>query len=398
MTREGNTPSTHTKRDDGLDPLAQHRRDIEALDRRILHLVRERLDLARMIGRLKCEHGVPLRNFRVEAQVHARLADAARDLGIDPAIGSDLAHLLISRSVEEQASLMDTVYAGGQLTTLVFGGKGGMGSWMVRFLNSQGHRVEVRDPARGACPVPEVGDLATAANADLIVLATPMDVTGRVLEELATLGSRAIVAEMCSLKAHLEPTFVRVRSAGLRVVSFHPLFGPEQRTLSGRTIVFCTDGDPEDVAFVRGLFSETSARLVEMSAAEHDRRMAVVLGLTHLSNLVFARALAHSGVAAADLIRVAGVTFDRQLATTREVTEENSDLYFQIQDLNPSTPDTACWLTTALTELMTAIRNHDATAFSTLMHACREQLAGASRRVTAGAPSAPGCGAGSPAP
>ena len=37
--------------------LEQHRRDIEALDRRILHLVCERLELARQIGELKRKVG-----------------------------------------------------------------------------------------------------------------------------------------------------------------------------------------------------------------------------------------------------------------------------------------------------------------------------------------------------
>ena len=41
--------------------LEQHRRDIEALDRRILHLVCERLELARQIGALKQAAGIPLR-------------------------------------------------------------------------------------------------------------------------------------------------------------------------------------------------------------------------------------------------------------------------------------------------------------------------------------------------
>ena len=84
---------------------------------------------------------------------------------------------------------------------------------------------------------------------------------------------------------------------------------------------------------MRGLFAETSARLVEMSAEEHDRRMGLVLGLTHLSNFVFARALSHSKLSAADLDEVAGVTFTKQLVTTREVTAENPGLYFEIQAL-----------------------------------------------------------------
>ena len=139
--------------------LEQHRRDIETLDRRVLHLVRERLDLARQIGELKRSCGVPLRNFQVEAQVHRRFEDACEDLGLDPRLGHDLALFLIERAVEEQAALMDSDYRGDQLRTLVVGGKGGMGSWIARFLAGQGHRVSILDPASSESPFLEIEDL-----------------------------------------------------------------------------------------------------------------------------------------------------------------------------------------------------------------------------------------------
>jgi chorismate mutase len=65
---------------DDRDPLTEqldrNRRDIEALDRRILHLVRERLEVASEIGDLKQRLGIPLRNFRVEASVLERFSEA----------------------------------------------------------------------------------------------------------------------------------------------------------------------------------------------------------------------------------------------------------------------------------------------------------------------------------
>jgi chorismate mutase/prephenate dehydrogenase len=363
--------------------LDQHRRDIEALDRRILHLVCERLELARQIGELKRASGIPLRNFKVEAEVYKRFADASSLLGLDEVLGRDLATFLIRKAVEEQAAHLDTVYQGDALRTLVVGGKGGMGRWIGRFLQGQGHRVMIHDPAPGD------GDFDTttleegAADADLIVLAVPMSACAEVLEELAGLQVGGVVAEMCSLKGHLRELADRLRGEGLRLVSFHPLFGPDVRMLSGRTIVFCDEARPEDLAVVRGLFAETSARLVEMSITEHDRRMGLVLGLTHLSNLVFARALSHSKLTAADLDEVAGVTFTKQLGTTREVTGENPGLYFEIQVLNEATPETGRWLRQALDEWLAAVESGNAAVFERLMADCHGYLGAAEDRSPA---------------
>jgi prephenate dehydrogenase/chorismate mutase len=358
--------------------LEQHRRDIEALDRRILHLICERLELARQIGELKQETGIPLRNFKVEAEVYQRFSEASRLLGLDAGLGRDLATFLIRKAVEEQAVQRDTVYQGNALRALVIGGKGGMGRWIARLLRGQGHRVTIHDPDPAQTDFREVADLSAAApQADLIIIAVPMSVCSEVLEELARQHVTGVVAEMCSLKGHLQPQMERLREDGLRLVSFHPLFGPDVRMLSGRTIIFCDEAHNKDLEVVRGLFVETSARLVEMSIDEHDRRMGLVLGLTHLANLVFARALSHSSVGAAELSEVAGVTFTKQLGTTREVTGENPGLYFEIQALNHLTPETGKWLRQALDEWLAAIESDDEGTFTTLMRECHGFLDGA---------------------
>jgi chorismate mutase/prephenate dehydrogenase len=261
---------------------------------------------------------------------------------------------------------------------VVVGGKGGMGRWTARFLRGQGHRVTIYDPAPSASEFTETDDLAAAVDADLIVIAVPMSACAEVLEELSALGVTGVVAEMCSLKGHLLPLIEKLRADGLRLVSFHPLFGPDVRMLSGRTIVFCNEGRGEDLEVVRGLFNETSACLVDMSADEHDRRMGLVLGLTHLANLVFARALSHASVGASKLAEVAGVTFTKQLATTREVAAENPGLYFEIQTLNRRTPETGKWLRQALDEWLAAVESEDENAFTTLMQECHGFLDGAS--------------------
>ena len=373
MNDKHNTPH------DGPDAgslLDQHRRDIEALDRRILHLVCERVAVARQVGDLKNELGVPLRNFKVERQVYDRFEQASGFLGLEPSLGRDLARFLIEKAVEEQATMRDVLYQGGALDTLVVGGKGGMGRWIGRLMRGQGHRVRVFDPAPGDVPFTEVESLEAARDADLVMVAVPMSVCAGVLEELAGFEPTAVVAEMCSFKSHLKPTIDRLRSGGLRLVSFHPVFSPDVRMLSDRTIVFCTDGAREDINVVREFFEETSARLVEMEIAEHDRCMALVLGMTHLSNLVFARALDRSGVEAHGLAEVAGVTFQKQMKSAGELVGENPTLNYEIQAFNGLTPEISGWLRDSVDEWAEAVAAEDPSNFTELMDQCRRTLGG----------------------
>jgi chorismate mutase/prephenate dehydrogenase len=353
--------------------LERHRRDIETLDRRILHLVRERLDLARAVGEIKARAAIPLRDFGVEAEVHKRFREEGQRLGLDTSLTHDLARFLIDRAVEHQAVQRDAAYAGDALDSVVIGGKGGMGGWFARLLAGQGHRVRVQDPAPGPSDFTEATD-SDAAVADLVLVAVPMSACAEVLERLALSRPRGVVAEICSLKGHLGPTLSRLRDHGMRLVSLHPMFGPAARTLEGRTIVICDDAAAADVAVVTRLFEETSARLVSLDPVEHDRRMALVLGLTHLVNLAYARALALAGAGPRALHEVAGVTFSRQLATTREVASESPDLYYEIQALNAHTAEAAASLREALGDWLGALAAGDRPRFVSMMLQARDVL------------------------
>jgi chorismate mutase/prephenate dehydrogenase len=194
-----------------------------------------------------------------------------------------------------------------------------------------------------------------------------------VLERIAAVSPRGVVAEMCSLKGHLAGLAEKLRSGGMRLVSFHPMFGPDVRMLSGRTVVFCTEARDEDLALVRRLFERTSARLVDMDITEHDRRMGLVLGLTHLTNLVFARALERSGVSAQSTAEVAGVTYHKQIVTTQEVTAENPQLYFEIQALNQAGGEMGQLLRDSLDEWLAATRG-GSEAFATVMEDCQRHF------------------------
>lgn len=372
----GKSYPTRTPGRNATRALASQRRAIEALDERILKLVARRLDVAESIGRAKCEHGIPLRNFEVEAQVQARLEDLALGHGLERVLGRDLALFLIEHSLQTQSALIERVYSGDRLQALVVGGMGGMGRWVARFLNGQGHGVTVLDPAPGECPFPRAERLATGlAGADLVMIAVPMSACGPILKEIADLRPRGVIAEMCSFKTHLAPSFEALKASGVRFASFHPLFGPGVSMLTGKNIVFCTEGDTEATALVKGLFAATSAALVDMSASEHDRRMALVLGMTHLCNIGLARALSKSGTSFGELSQAAGVTFHKQVGTTREVASENPALYFEIQALNPSTRDTVRWLTDSLAEILRAVEARDEEGFEAIMNEGRRYFA-----------------------
>ena len=317
------------------DELETLRDEIRALDRQLVEVTARRLELARRVGDVKRDRGLPIRNYVVEAEAIKLARDLAEKLGVRPDSAEEMLKLEIRESlrVQEQDRAAKTRAASTGARALVIGGAGNMGRWFVEFLESKGYDVAVSDPRGGS-----VKDVASEAQrADLVIVATPPSATASVLSSLK--GARGIVMDIASLKAPHAEALRALAASGTRATSLHPMWGPKADLLAGRNVVVCDCGSAEANAAGRALFADTAANIVELPLGEHDRFMGLVLGLPHAVSLLFAHALAEQPLALDDVTHLGGPTFQKQVAVAREVASENKDLYYEIQKLNPHTPD-----------------------------------------------------------
>jgi chorismate mutase/prephenate dehydrogenase len=362
-----------------MDELEALRRRIRNLDAAMLALAAERMELARDVGQAKHAAGVPLRDFEVEKRVLERAAGTAAELGMAPELARALMRALIDESCRVQEVARSEAYSGAAETILVVGGRGQMGRWFARFFASQGHRVRVCDRVADDGEFPDAPTLESGLEgATLALVAVPLEGVAESLDAIAAAaplaGFRGTVCDIASLKGHLAPAVGRARAAGLAVTSIHPMFGPSARTLADRVICLCDCGVPAATEHVASLFRDTAAALVPLSFESHDRIAAYVLGLSHVLNLAFARALAASGLSLAELSAVGSSTFQAQLATTASVAGDNPDLYYAIQKLNAATPRVHADLARAFEDLRTAVARGDREGFTGAMGAARRWL------------------------
>lgn len=352
------------------------RSELAAVDRSIIELVARRQRMVREVGRAKQSAGRPIRDFAQEREVVERARAAAEELGVSPDVATALVQELIAYALTDQErQRVEAHGGGGGRRALVIGGAGRMGRWFVRFLASQGYDVEVADPAGPVAGHPHLADWRESElDHDLIVLATELRVTAAILDGLVARRPAGVVLDIGSLKGPLAAGLRRLAEAGVRVTSLHPMFGPDTEMLSGRHVILVDAGVPEANRVARELFTSTMAELVEMSAADHDRCIAYVLGLSHALNIAFFTALAGSGEAARRLARLSSTTFDRQLEVAEAVARENPRLYFEIQRLNEFGGDALTALGAAVERLRDAVARGDEPGFVSLMEGGRSYL------------------------
>ncbi|HXA35531.1 MAG TPA: prephenate dehydrogenase/arogenate dehydrogenase family protein [Steroidobacteraceae bacterium] len=346
------------------------------LDGQLVELVARRQALSEQVAAAKRATGRPTRDFGREREVILHGRNAASRLGVSPDLAESLLRQLIQSSLatQEQARVAAQAHGSGK-RALVIGGRGKMGGWFADFLASQGFRVAIADPM-GALPgfdsVPEWR--TDPLDFDLIVLATPLSVTARLLEFLAQRAPRGLIFDLGSLKTPLRGGLDALAKAGCRVTSLHPMFGPDTELLSGRHVIFIDLGNSSALEEAQELFAPTMAERVVMGLDEHDRLIAYVLGLSHALNIAFFTALADSGEAAPRLAKLSSTTFDSQLEVASRVAAESPELYFEIQSLNDYGGESLLALQQAVEHLVATVKAGNSAEFRALMNRGRAYL------------------------
>lgn len=353
--------------DRDLDEL---RGEVAALDKQILQLISERLEVTKSIGEIKQQKGLPIRDFRVEVEVLRRARKRARSVGLDERVAEEISERLMAAAVQTQAELPPVVYSGPRKHVHVVGGHGRMGAWLARFFESQGHKVSVTDPSEGPFSHLAIPLTEAVNQADVFVLATNLSATGPVLEELLEVmpaDRKPLIFDIASLKAKLVDTIRQAAKDGHRITSLHPMFAPGAVLLHGRAVLVCDAGNREATDEAKALFADTALGLYEIELEEHDKLMTVVLGLSHLTNLIFGRAVSRSPFSFELLGKIASTTFAKQIKTAAEVAEENPALYHEIQYYNTYTQDMLKDLDDSLKEFCEAAQDPEGAQFDALM-------------------------------
>ena len=352
------------------------RKQLTAIDEQIVDLIAQRQRIVGDIGRNKQSTGVGTRDYAREKDVLDMGRQRAEQVGIDPDLAEEVLRKLIRSSLASQER--ERVIAEGKGSgrrALIIGGAGKMGGWFVDFFVSQGFETTIADRDVQDGPGQFSNWTDAGVDYDVIVVAAPLAVSGRILAQLAVLKPRGLVFDIGSLKSPLIDGLAELRDTGCRVTSLHPMFGPETRLLSGHHLIFCESGVPEATAAAKELFGSTMVEQIDMGLEDHDRLIAYVLGLSHALNIAFFTALAESGEAAPKLATMSSTTFDAQLLVSAAVARDNPHLYYEIQNLNKFGLEPLDALCEAANRIRETVAGSDEQSFVELMEKGRQYMA-----------------------
>lgn len=235
----------------------------------------------------------------------------------------------------------------------LIGGQGQMGQWFKRFFESQGLEVLIADRDTPQSP----REVATLA--DVVIISVPIPQVEAVVREVApALSPEAGLMDLTSVKQRPLRTMM-AQFAG-EVVGTHPLFGPGEESIAGRNVVLCPGRGERWFRWIKELLEKAGARVKVTTAAEHDRLMAVVQGLSHFILIALEMTIRELEVDPQDLENFATPTFRTLHHLARRLFTQDATLYACIQLQNPANRVALRALEDAVADILYLIQRQNA--------------------------------------
>ena len=308
--------------------LEQLRVQIDSIDRRLVELLAQRLQVVQLVTKVKQQQDLP--NFhpaREENLISARRAQAA-DAGLDPDYVEDLFRTVLRHS---RVGQLDTLGRRGVRVgakVLIVGGRGQMGRFFCEWLRRSDYEVRLLDREDW----PHVGSLTK--DIDLCLLAVPIDITAEVAAQVGPhLPPACVLADITSLKR--KPLEAMLHSHRGPVVGLHPLFGPATTTMDKQIVIVAPGRHTDRCQWVLDQLTVWGNVLVETPAAEHDEIMSVVQALRHFATFAFGQFLHSRRVPISRTLDLSSPIYRLELAMVGRLFAQDPELYAEIVFATP---------------------------------------------------------------
>ena len=253
-----------------------------------------------------------------------------------------------------------------------------MGRWFAKYFVERGYDVTGFD-SEGPITDKDVKQgsslVGCVLQADYAVLCTPTRRTPEIIRLIAKEMRRgAHLIEISSQKSRTMSALSKMPSK-INPLCIHPMFGPGTKSVKGKNIIAIPVKDAkQELATARELLPD--ANFVTIDAAEHDKKIAIILGLTHMVNLVFANVISKDEKSnLAD--KMSGATFRVQRTLSEAIMTESPELIETIIS-NPELRRFAEDFWKDVGRLLTDVQEGKTEEITEYVKACRERLSASS--------------------
>lgn len=259
-----------------------------------------------------------------------------------------------------------------KITILGAGGK--MGQWFSKYFISKGYEVTGYDSENkitGKQIIKSDSLVGAVLKADYVLLCTPTRRTPEIIRLIAKeMKKGTYLIEISSQKSKTISALSKIPSK-INPICIHPMFGPGIKKIKNQNIISVPVKDAKkELTVAKTLFPE--ANFVTIDSTEHDKKIALILGLTHLVNLVFANVVSKDEKISLTE-KMSGTTFKAQKILSESIMTESPELIETII-ANPEIRKVAEEFWKDFGRLLTAVQEGKTEEVTNYIKSCQERL------------------------
>uniref|UniRef100_A0A7V5XGH5 Prephenate dehydrogenase/arogenate dehydrogenase family protein n=1 Tax=Thermodesulfobacterium geofontis TaxID=1295609 RepID=A0A7V5XGH5_9BACT len=211
----------------------------------------------------------------------------------------------------------------------IIGGKGKMGNFFKSLFEKRGYLVEVSDVNTS------LSNTELVKRNKIILISVPIEIFSEVVIEISSFVKEDHwIIDICSLKKEPVKVMKKFLKRG-EILATHPLFGPYEKDLKGKTIAFYPVRGKEIVRWFKNLMISEGLNVVRIPPKRHDEIMALVQVINHFWLIILAKTIKDSEFNLKDVVCLSTPSFLRQLHILKRLAKQDPNLYAKIQLENP---------------------------------------------------------------
>lgn len=256
----------------------------------------------------------------------------------------------------------------------IIGAGGKMGEWFANYFLENDFEVigyDSENEIKTKSVIKANSLVAGVLKAEYVLLCTPTRRTPEIIRLIAKEMKRgSYLIEISSQKSKTAVALAKMPSK-VNPICIHPMFGPGIKKIHGQHVISIPIKDAKkELSVAKSLFPD--ANFVTIDAIEHDKKIAVILGLTHLINLAFANILAKDDKISLTE-KMSGTTFKAQKILTESIMTESPELIETIIS-NPEIRRVAEEFWKDIGRLLTSIQEGKSEEILTYIRSAQERL------------------------
>lgn len=337
--------------------LNELRDSIDAIDKSLLTLLSQRLQLVEQVGEVKSQYGLPIYDPNREKSMLSARREEALKVGVSPDLIEDILRRIMRESYTSENDKGFKQLNPALREIVILGGNGQMGQLFSRLFELSGYRVS----AFGSKDWAIASKIEQLKQAGLVIVSVPINQTEAVIEKLPTLADDCILADFTSIK-QIPLKAMLAKHTG-PVIGLHPMFGPDVMSLAKQVIAYSDGRQKEQYQWLIEQFKIWGAHIVPTDAAKHDNCMQLIQALRHFTTFAYGLNLSKQGADLSALLNLSSPIYRLELIMVGRLFAQDPELYADIILSSDDNLKTIEQFHQVYSDAITIIKNKDKNLF-----------------------------------